>query len=85
MAKLKLNLPPLPKPPAPSPAIRIRSLIHDLDLGTYALELRLRMIDGKMGTLTVPRSATAAPHDIFRQLLDAGALQISSRVVSIDL
>ncbi len=57
-----------------SARVIIKSLIHDLDLNVYALELRFWKIDGRKGGLTVPRSLTAAPQEVFRQLLDAGAL-----------
>jgi hypothetical protein len=67
-----------------SPETTIRCMIHDLDLNTYALELRFRKIDGKRGTLTVPRSSMGAPHEVFRQLLDAGAILPEDRKEAIE-
>lgn len=60
--------------PTRTPQIIIRSLIHDLDLNRYILELRFYRVDGGKGTLLVPRSAAMKPHDVMHQLLDAGAL-----------
>ncbi|MCJ2086454.1 DUF927 domain-containing protein [Methylobacterium sp. E-005] len=59
--------------PADKPAVAVHALIHDLDLDSYLLELRFPRIDGVEGTVTIPRSLTAAPHDVRRMLLDAGA------------
>lgn len=69
----------------PAPRVVVRSLIHDIDTRTYALELRFSKIDGGEGSITIQRSLTASPQDVVRQLLDAGALLPSDRKASADL
>lgn len=83
-----INLPPhllartergAPKPKTSSasadkPAVAVHALIHDLDLNSYLLELSFWRTGGVKSTLTIPRSLTAAPQDVRRMLLDAGAL-----------
>lgn len=67
------------------PRVDVSALVHDLDSDVYALELRFAKLDGDVGTITFPRSLTAAPHEIVRQLLDAGALLPNDRKTATEL
>ncbi|WP_237480624.1 DUF927 domain-containing protein [Lichenibacterium dinghuense] len=67
------------------PRVDVSALIHDLDLDVYALELRFAKLDGDIGTITFPRSLSATPHEIVRQLLDAGALLPNDRKTATEL
>lgn len=84
-ANRRASAPTTPKAKADKPAVAVCALIHDLDLNSYLLELRFWRIDGAKGTITIPRSLTAAPKDVRRMLLDAGALLPSDAKAATDL
>lgn len=67
------------------PAVVVRSLIHDIDLDAYSLELRFWKVDGIRNSLTIPRSLTASPQHVVLHLLDAGALLPSDRKAAVEL
>ena len=60
--------------PIKLPRLRVKALVHDLDLKSYLLDLRFRSIDGGLGKLQVSRASIKVPDEVVGKLLDVGAI-----------